>query len=99
MYLNYVIVNSKIRWVNNSSNELKFETELLQQLLVNEIDINTRERIIPEKRMRNGSLNFQELTYNKAFWEMYNFIKDPPENRKMMDDLKADGISRSSFKN
>lgn len=97
MYLNYVIINSKTRWVNNATNELKFDTELLQQLLVNEIDINTRERIIPEKRMRSGSLDFQELRHNKSFWEVYNLIKDPPENKRIMEDLNADGISSSSF--
>jgi hypothetical protein len=99
MFLNYVTINSKIKWVNTTTNQVKFETELLQQLLVNEININTRERIIPEKRMKSGPLNLQEFKYNKAFWEMYNFIQDSPEFKKIMEDLQKDGLTESPFEN
>lgn len=99
MFLNYVIINSKIKWVSTATNQPKFETELLQQLLVNEVNINTRERIIPEKRMRSGPLNLQQFKYNKAFWDVYNFIQDSPENKKIMEDLKKDGLAESLFEN
>jgi hypothetical protein len=99
MFLNYVIINSKIKWVSTATNQPKFETELLQQLLVNEVNVNTRERIIPEKRMRSGPLNLQQFKYNKAFWDVYNFIQDPPENKKIMEDLKKDGLAESFFEN
>ena len=97
MFLNYVTINSKIIWVNTLTNQPKFETELVQQLLVNEININTRERIIPEKRMKNGPIDLKELKYNKAFWERYNLIKDSPENKKILEDLKKEGLTELLF--
>jgi hypothetical protein len=99
MYLNYATINSKILWHDANTNKLKFETELFQQLLVNEVDINTRERIIPEKRMRSNALSHQQFNYNKAFWNNYNLIKDSPEDQKIIEDLKASGLDETIFDN
>jgi hypothetical protein len=99
MFLNYVTINSKIRWHNAQTKELKFETDLLQQLLVNEVNINTRERIIPEQRMKNSPLYLQQFKYNKTFWENYNFIMDSPENKKILDDLSSDNLYNILFEN
>jgi hypothetical protein len=99
MFLNYITINSKIRWHNTQTNKLKFETELLQQLLINEVNMNTRERIIPEQRMKNSPLYLQQFKYNKAFWENYNFIQDSPEFKKIMEDLQKEGLTESPFEN
>jgi hypothetical protein len=98
-YLNYVTVLSKIRWHNNQTNELKFETELHQQLLVNEVSVNTRERILPDSRMRNFALQHQQAPYNKSFWRSYNVIKETPLDRKILDDLEVTGSLNKLFEN
>jgi hypothetical protein len=86
MYLNYMTVTTRINWYNLESNDLKFETELYQQLLVNEVNPNTRERI--KETMRNYGLQYQDQPYNKSFWENYNVIKETPLDKKIIEDLE-----------
>jgi hypothetical protein len=37
MYLNYISVTSKVDWYDPKTNEVKFNTELFQQLLINHV--------------------------------------------------------------
>jgi hypothetical protein len=68
--------------------ELKFETELFQQLLINKVYPNSQERIGSTERMKNYGLQYQDLPYNKSFWDNYNVIKETPLDQKVLADLE-----------
>lgn len=88
MYLNYLTIDSKINWYDIKTGELKFETELNQQLLVNNVYPDTPERIGTTQKMRSYGLQFQDQPYNKAFWDNYNVIKESPLDKKIQADLE-----------
>jgi hypothetical protein len=97
-YLNYITVNSKVNWYNIKTKELKFETELNQSLLINEVFPNTTNRIAVTEKMRNYGLQYQDLPYNKEFWDNYNVIKESPLDRKIIEDLERHGPLEKQFK-
>ncbi|MBL7871247.1 MAG: carboxypeptidase-like regulatory domain-containing protein [Cyclobacteriaceae bacterium] len=97
-YLNYITVNSKINWYNIKTKELKFETELSQSLLINEVFPNTSLRIATTEKMKNYGLQYQDLPYNKEFWDNYNVIKESPLDRKIIEDLEKHGPLEKQFK-
>lgn len=89
MYLNYITVESKEKWYDESDDtQLKFETSIEQHLLVNEVHVNTTERIGSTEKMRNYGLQYQDYPYNKAFWDNYNVIKETPIDQKILEDLE-----------
>lgn len=88
MYLNYISVTSHEKWYDPETNELQFETELVQNLLVNEVEPNTQTRISSTEKMRNYGLQYQDYPYNKPFWDNYNVIKETPVDRKVVEDLE-----------
>ncbi|MBX2967856.1 MAG: carboxypeptidase-like regulatory domain-containing protein [Cyclobacteriaceae bacterium] len=98
MYLSFMSITSKVTWHDIKTNELKFETELFQQLLVNEIKANTHERIGATERMRNYGLQYQDQPYNKEFWDNYNVIKDTPLDKKVLEDLEKAGPLQKQFR-
>ena len=77
-----------MNWYDAKTNELKFESELFQQLLVNEIHPNTTERIGSTEKMKNYGLQYQDQPYNKKFWDNYNVIKETPLDIKIKEDLE-----------
>jgi len=97
MYLNYISVNSGINWYDARTEELKFETELNQQLLINQVYPNTDERIGTTEKMRSYGLQFQDLPYNKEFWNNYNVIKESPLDKKIIDDLEKEVPLETQF--
>lgn len=99
MYLNYISVNSGINWYDAKTEELKFETELHQQLLINQVYPNTDERIGTTEKMRSYGLQFQDLPYNKDFWSNYNVIKESPLDRKIIEDLEKELPLEKQFEN
>jgi len=96
-YLNYITVNSNVNWYNIKTKELKFETELNQSLLINEIFPNPSSRITSTEKMRNYGLQYQDLPYNKEFWDNYNVIKESPLDRKIINDLEKHGALEKQF--
>jgi len=88
MYLNYMTVNSKVKWYDIKTNELKFEAELFQQLLINQVESNNPKRIGASEIMHAYSLQYQDLPYNKKFWDSYNVIKSSPLDDKVLHDLE-----------
>jgi hypothetical protein len=88
MYLNYITVNSHERWHDERTDELKFETELAQQLVINEIHANPRSRIGPTEKMRSYGLQYQDYPYNKEFWASYNVLKETTLDAKIREDLE-----------
>ncbi len=97
MYPSFMSVTSKINWYDIETNELKFETELFQQLLINKVTPNPKERIRSTEKMRNYGLQFQDRPYNKAFWDNYNVIKETPLDQKILKDLEKAGPLRKQF--
>lgn len=97
LYLNFISVESKINWYDAQSGELKFETELYQQLLVNDINPIPQERIGTTEKMRSYGLQYQDMPYNKKFWENYNVIKESPLDRKIITDLEREEPLEKQF--
>ncbi|GIL24470.1 MAG: hypothetical protein BroJett042_29830 [Bacteroidota bacterium] len=98
-YLNYLTVDSNVNWYDIRTKELKFETELNQSLLINEVVPNTIRRVPATEKMRNYGLQYQDQPYNKAFWDNYNVIKESPLDRKILQDLERHGPLEKQFKN
>lgn len=98
-FLNYLQVDSKVNWYDARTDELKFETELNQQLLVNQLYPKTENWIGTTEKMRNYGLQYQDLPYNKEFWENYNVIKESPLDKKIIEDLERAGPLEKQFQN
>ncbi len=99
LFLNYLNVDSQINWYDIQTNELKFETILSRQLLINEVFPNSTDRIKVTQKMRSYGLQYQDRPYNKAFWDNYNVIKETPLDRKIIEDLEKEGPLEKQFKN
>lgn len=99
LYLNYISLNSKINWYDLKTDDLRFETELLQNLLINKINPDPEERIGTTEKMRSYGLQYQDLPYNKAFWDDYNVIKESPLDRQIIKDLEREMPLEKQFEN
>jgi hypothetical protein len=97
MYMSYMSITSKVNWHDIKTNVLKFETELSQQLLINRVTTNTSDRIRSVEKMRNYGLQYQDLPYNKEFWDNYNVIKETPLDKKILEDLERIGPLDKQF--
>jgi hypothetical protein len=97
MYPSFFAMTSRINWYDISTGELKFETELIQQLLINKVDANPEDRIGSTEKMRNYGLQYQDLPYNKKFWDEYNVIKETPLDQKVLTDLEKVGPLEKQF--
>jgi hypothetical protein len=97
MYMSYMSITSKVNWYDIKTDALKFETELSQQLLINQVTPNTTDRIKSVEKMRNYGLQYQDLPYNKAFWDNYNVIKETPLDKKILEDLERIGPLDKQF--
>ncbi|MBL7864876.1 MAG: hypothetical protein JNK10_08380, partial [Cyclobacteriaceae bacterium] len=97
LYLNYMEVLSKINWYDIKSDTLAFETELAQHLMINQVYTNTDERIGITSKMRRYGLQYQDLPYNKEFWDKYNVIKESPLDARIIADLERDGPLDKQF--
>lgn len=97
MYMSYMSITSKVNWYDIKTEALKFETELSQQLLINQVTPNTTDRIKSVEKMRNYGLQYQDLPYNKAFWDNYNVIKETPLDKKILEDLERIGPLDKQF--
>jgi CarboxypepD_reg-like domain len=97
LYLNYVEVLSRINWHDLETDSLRFETELSQYLMVNRVYPEPDERIPVTRKMRRYGLQYQDLPYNKAFWENYNVIKQSPLDAKIIADLELEQSLEEQF--
>ncbi len=97
LFLNYISLDSRINWYDIRTDELKFETELFQQLLINEIDVKSGDRIGSTEKMKSYGLQYQDLPYNKEFWDNYNVIKESPLDQKIVSDLEKLGPLEKQF--
>jgi CarboxypepD_reg-like domain len=97
MFLNYISVTSNVDWYDTKTNEVKFKTELFQQLLINHVIPNTDEAISSVEKMSNYGLQYQDESYNKKFWRKYNVIKDTPLDQKIVQDLEKAGPLDKQF--
>ena len=99
MYLNYITVTTKEKWYDDVTSAFRFETELQQNLLINEVNAETQERITTTDKMRNYGLQFQDYPYNKEFWDDYNVIKETPLDKKILEDLERLAPLEKQFEN
>lgn len=99
LYLNYLTLESKINWYDSKTDELKFETQLHQQLLINKVHPETTDYIGTTEKMKSYGLQYQDFKYNKEFWENYNVIKESPLDRKVINDLEKELPLEKQFKN
>ena len=97
MYLNYMHVVSNINWYDRESEELRFETELTQELLINRIYPDTENRIGRTEKMKRYGLQYQDEEYNKEFWSSYNVIKETPIDESILEDLERDVTLEEQF--
>lgn len=97
MYPSFISLHKKINWHDIETDELKFGTELFQQLLINKVDPNPRERIRTTEKMRNYGLQFQDRPYNKEFWDNYNVIKESPLDQEVLRDLEKEAPLDEQF--
>ncbi|MBT1705568.1 carboxypeptidase-like regulatory domain-containing protein [Chryseosolibacter indicus] len=97
MYPSFLTMTTKVNWYDVNTDQLKFETELFQQLLVNKVHDNPTERIRSTEKMRNYGLQYQDQPYNKAFWDNYNVIKESPLEKKVLSDLEKAGPLEKQF--
>jgi hypothetical protein len=99
MYLNYLTVDSKINWYDIKTKHLQFETNLRQELLVNEVNPDNPEWIDTTKKMKDYGLQYQDLPYNKSFWNNYNVIKESPLEKRIVEDLGREMPLEKQFEN
>ncbi|HEX5168446.1 MAG TPA: carboxypeptidase-like regulatory domain-containing protein [Cyclobacteriaceae bacterium] len=99
MYLNFISSTSMINWYDVNTHKLSFETELHQQLLINKVRPNTAQKIGSTEKMKNYGLQYQDLPYNKKFWDNYNVIKDTPLDRQVLVDLEKVAPLDKQFEN
>ena len=97
MYLNYLSVNSQINWFDGETNELKFETELNQILLINSVEPNTYKKIGLGQKMKNYGLQYQDQAYNKEFWDNYNVLKESQLDKTIISDLEREQSLERQF--
>ena len=93
------VLIKKEKWYDDVTSEFKFETELEQHLLINQVDPKTQERVSSTDKMRNYGLQFQDYPYNKEFWDDYNVIKDTPIDKKILADLERIAPLEKQFEN
>lgn len=99
LYLKYLKVKTFYDWVNRKTGKLEAKTELDQMLLINQVKITNLQWISTGKKMKRYGLQYQDLPYNKAFWDRYNVIKDTPLDQKIMKDLEKYGNLNAQFQN
>jgi hypothetical protein len=97
MYPSFFEMTTRINWFDSETGELKFETELFQQLLINKVNSRADDRINSTEKMRNYGLQYQDQPYNKKFWDNYNVIKETPLDRAVISDLERVGPLEKQF--
>lgn len=88
LYLKYMHVNTINNWYERDSDEIIAQTMLEQMLVINNINAENPEWITNSMKMKKYGLQYQDLPYNKSFWENYNVLKDTPLDRQIVKDLE-----------
>ena len=96
-YLKYLQVKTNFKWINMNNNTVEAETELFQELLINQVNTENPVWISTSDKMKRYGLQYQDLPYNKEFWDNYNVIKDTPLNTEIIQDLEKYGDLNSQF--
>ena len=99
LYLKYLKVKTFYDWVNRNTGKLEAKTELDQMLLINQVETTNLQWISTGKKMKRYGLQYQDLPYNKVFWDRYNVIKDTPLDQEIVKDLEKYGDLNAQFQN
>lgn len=97
MYLSHIDLISDIGWSDSKTGDFKFSAVLHQQLLINKIYPNTREKIGTTEKMKRFGLQYQHKDYNKVFWDNYNLIKETPLDKRIVEDLEKETPLEKQF--
>jgi hypothetical protein len=99
MYPSFMSMTTSVNWYDVKTGALKFETELIQQLMINNVNakVSEKEAVSMTERMRNYGLQYQDQPYNKEFWDRYNVIKETPIDKKILSDLEKVGPLEQQF--
>jgi len=97
LYLRYLKVTASYNWINRVTGALEAQTELSQMLMVNQVNLTNPEWISTGDKMKKYGLQYQDMPYNKEFWDNYNVIKDTPLDIKIVEDLEKYGELSSQF--
>ena len=90
MFLSHIDLYTDINWYDDKTEELKFTTNLHQQLLINKVYPRTSQMIGTTEKMKRFGLQYQHKKYNKPFWDNYNVIKETPLDIKIVSDLEKE---------
>jgi hypothetical protein len=88
LYLKYIASNHTNEWVHKKTGELQLLTERDQALLINQINTTNPKWVKNSKKMKHFGLQYQHNSYNTAFWDNYNTIKEMPLDEKIRADLE-----------
>ena len=97
LFLKYMKVTTFNNWTYRDSDELLAQTQLQQFLVINKVDTQNPEWITTGKKMKKYGLEFQDLPYNKVFWDNYNLLKDTPLDKQIVKDLERYGTLNEQF--
>jgi len=88
-YPKYQSFSSYLLAYDAETDELLFDSNLLQEYMVTDIDFNPEEK--PEKKDRMDPYEMienQTFTYDPEFWKNYNIIKLHPRDEKLIQGLE-----------
>jgi hypothetical protein len=97
LFLKYMKVTTFYSWRSRVSDEIVAQTQLQQFLVINKVDTQDPEWIPTSKKMKKYGLQFQDLPYNKSFWDNYNLLKDTPLDKQIVKDLERYGTLNEQF--
>ena len=81
------------------SNQVIYDQNTIQQLLVNNIFYTDVKFPGVKERTENVSFDQLKLDYNKDFWENYNIVKQTPAEKKVFEDLSKNVSLEQQFDN
>ena len=98
-YLKYIRSNYLNHWMNMDTQELETTTELFQELVINDIDMEDPQWVTSSQKMKKYGLQFQNEPYDEQFWANYNLIKSTPPDDEIVKDLEEEVTLQTQFKN
>jgi hypothetical protein len=98
-YLKYIRARYLNHWIDMETNTLETTTELFQELVINDVEIDNPEWVSSSEKMKRYGLQYQNNSYDEAFWKNYNVIKSSPLDAKILEDLEKEASLQTQFKN
>jgi len=97
-FLQYLNVETDAIWKNYRSGKTLAETQLFQELLINNVETEDFAIISSAEKMKSFGLQYQDKPYDPEFWKSYNVIKDSPLEAAIIEDLEKRMPLEKQFK-